>query len=218
MYLRFYRRRRARPGHHSCAGRRRPGDADALAHRRTAPYDVSDQLRDRPPRLRSPLKRLLSGQHWLFAAHVAVILFLCILILYPVLILLDLSFRDDDGALVARQLRQHLHTLRNYQAILNTILIASGTALCSVMVGTFLAWAVVRTDMPGRGLIELSSIIPFISTPLVGALAWILLASPQTGLINQAWHFVGGDDALINIYSVWAIVFVRRCTKRRSCS
>ena len=167
----------------------------------------TDALMGRPSG--RPLKARLSGQHLLFAAHIAVILFLCILILYPVLILIDQSFRDDDGALSVVNYVSTYTTLRNYQAILNTILIASGTALCSVVVGTFLAWSVVRTDMPGRRIVELASIIPFISTPLVGALAWILLASPRTGLINQAWRFVGGEGALIDIYSVWAIVFVQ---------
>jgi len=161
-----------------------------------------------PQPRRWSLQGLLSGQHWLFAAHVAVIIFLCVLILYPVAILLNLSVRDDNGALSLVNYIATYTSLRNYQAILNTILISCGTALCSVVVGTFMAWAVVRTDMPGRKIIELASIIPFISSPLIGALAWILLASPNTGLINQAWRFIGADQALINIYSVWGIVFV----------
>ena len=153
------------------------------------------------------VSRLLSGQHWLFAAHVAVILFLCVLILYPVAILIGMSFHDDNGAWSLANYISAYTTVRNGQAILNTVLIAVGTALCSVMVGTFMAWAVVRTDMPGRRMIELASVIPFISSPLIGALAWILLASPNTGLINQAWQFFAGEP-LIDIYSVWAIVFV----------
>jgi iron(III) transport system permease protein len=155
-----------------------------------------------------PLSRLLSGQYLLFCAHVAVILFLCVLILYPAAILLNLSVRDDTGALSLVHYVNAYTALRNYQAIVNTVVLASLTALVSVVIGTFLAWAVVRTDMPGRRLVELASIIPFISTPLIGALAWILLASPRTGLINQAWRFLGGEDVLINIYSLWGIIFV----------
>lgn len=139
----------------------------------------------------------------------AVILFLCVLILYPTFILLNQSIRDETGAFSFAYYVEAYTTLRIYQAILNTIIIAFGTALFSVIVGTFLAWAVVRTNMPGRQLIELASIIPFISTPLIGALAWILLASPQTGLINQVWRFLGGEDNLLRIYSVWGIIFVQ---------
>jgi iron(III) transport system permease protein len=161
------------------------------------------------PPTRWTLATVLRGQYLLFAVHVAVILFLCILILYPVAILVDLSFRDDNGALTLANYLSAYSTARNYQAILNTILIALATALASVVVGSFLAWAVVRTDMPGRRVIELAAIIPFISSPLIGALAWILLAAPRTGLINQAWQFLTGGGALIDIYSVWAIVFVQ---------
>jgi iron(III) transport system permease protein len=145
----------------------------------------------------------------LFAAHVAVILFLCVLIVYPALILLDQSVRTDDGALSTVWYVLAYTSLRNYEAILNTIIISAGTSVIAVAAGTFLAWAVVRTDMPGRRLVELASVIPFISTPLVGALAWILLASPQTGLINQAWRFFGGGGPLLNAYSLPAIIFVQ---------
>jgi iron(III) transport system permease protein len=162
-----------------------------------------------PPARRWSLAGMLRGQHLLFVAHIAVILFLCVLILYPVGILIDQSFRDDNGALTLANYISTYTSLRNYQAILNTILIASGTAFASVVVGTFLAWAVVRTDMPGRRVIEMASIIPFISSPLIGALAWILLASPNTGLINQAWRFLGGGAPLLDIYSIWAIVYVQ---------
>jgi iron(III) transport system permease protein len=149
-----------------------------------------------------------SGQYMLFGAYLAVIAFLCVLILYPALIVFNMSIRDDSGAFSLTWYVQAYTSLRNYQAILNTIIIASSAALISVLVGTFLAWAVTRTDMPGRRLVELASIVPFISTPLIGALAWILLASPQTGLINQAWRYLGGVDALLNVYSLSGIVFV----------
>jgi iron(III) transport system permease protein len=144
----------------------------------------------------------------LFAVHVAVILFLCVLIVYPALILLDQSVRAEDGSLSFVWYVTAYTNLRSYEAILNTLAIAAGTAAIAVVAGTFLAWAVVRTDMPGRRLVELAAVIPFISTPLVGALAWILLASPQTGLINQAWRALGGVAPLVNAYSLAAIIFV----------
>ena len=123
-------------------------------------------------------------------------------------IIVNQSIRNDDGGLSLDWYWLAYSNLRNYQAILNTLLIAAGSALFAIGVGTLLAWAVVRTDMPGRRLIELASIIPFISTPLVGALAWILLASPQTGLINQAWRYLGAAGSVVDIYSIWGIIFV----------
>jgi hypothetical protein len=38
-------------------------------------------------------------------------------------------------------------------------------------------------------------------TPLVGALAWSILAAPRTGFLNQLWHTVGGSGDLFNAYS-----------------
>jgi iron(III) transport system permease protein len=153
-------------------------------------------------------RRLLPPLEPLFVVHLAVIVVLCVLVLYPIAIIVNQSIRNDDGGLSLDWYLLAYSNLRNYQAILNTLVIAAGSALFAIAVGTLLAWAVVRTDMPGRQLVELASIIPFISTPLVGALAWILLASPQTGLINQAWRYLGAAGSVVDIYSIWGIIFV----------
>jgi len=144
----------------------------------------------------------------LFYVQIFLILLLCVLILYPAGILINLALRDDSGGLTLKWFVDAYSNPRNLAAIVNTVIIAVGTAAASMVAGTFLAWAVVRTDMPGRRLIEMASIIPFISTPFIGALAWVLLASPETGLINQLWNFLGGQGALFNIYSLGGIVFV----------
>ncbi|MCG8545321.1 MAG: iron ABC transporter permease [Alphaproteobacteria bacterium] len=145
----------------------------------------------------------------LFFVLLAVVLVLAVLIIYPAFLLFEGSFRDETGAYSLVWYIEAYSNPRNYEAILNTLIIAGGAALIATVFGTFLAWAVVRTDVPGRRIMEAASIIPFISTPFIGALAWILLASPQTGLINQFWRFAfGATDPLINIYGVWGIVMV----------
>ena len=97
---------------------------------------------------------------------------------------------------------------RDLSAIVNTIILATGSAVLAAVSGTLLAWAVVRTDMPGRRVVEMAAIVPFISTSFIGALAWILLGSPETGLINQFWRFLGNEEALIDIFSIEGIIFV----------
>ena len=144
----------------------------------------------------------------LFYAQWAVILLLCVMIVYPAVILLNLSIRSDSGDFSLEWYIQAYTNPRNYGAILNTAIIATGASVIAAISGTFLAWAVVRTDMPGRPFVEMASIVPFISTPFIGALAWILLGSPEVGLVNQFWRFLGGSDALINIYSISGIIFV----------
>jgi iron(III) transport system permease protein len=152
--------------------------------------------------------RQWSARDPLLYVQIAVILLLCVLIVYPAWILLDRSFRDDGGAFSLAWYVQAYTNQRNLWAILNTIIVATGSAALAAVSGTLLAWAVVRTDMPGRRLVEMASIVPFISTSFIGALAWILLGSPETGLINQFWRFLGNTDPLINIFSLEGIIFV----------
>ena len=136
------------------------------------------------------------------------ILLLLALIVYPAGILLNLSIRDGSGAFSLLWFIQAYTNPRNYEAILNTLVIGGGAAILASVAGTFLAWAVVRTDMPGRRMMEMASVVPFISTPFIGALAWILLGSPETGLVNQFWRYIGGTGSLIQIYSIEGIIFV----------
>lgn len=144
----------------------------------------------------------------LFYVQLVVIVLLCILIIYPAVIVLASSFQDESGAFTLRWYMQAYGSARNAEAIVNTIIIATGAALFATVSGTLLAWVTARTDVPGRWLIELASVVPFISTSFIGALAWILLGSPETGLVNQLWRYLGGDGAIINVYSYTGIIFV----------
>jgi iron(III) transport system permease protein len=50
--------------------------------------------------------------------------------------------------------------------------------------------------------------LPYYMTPLVGALAWSILAAPKSGFLNQLWRLVGGSGDLLNIYSIFGIAWV----------
>ena len=50
--------------------------------------------------------------------------------------------------------------------------------------------------------------------PFLGAVAWELLAAPNSGLLNQLYRFVTGGESdayLFNIYSLTGIIFVISC-------
>jgi iron(III) transport system permease protein len=166
---------------------------------------ASDSLASPLARNRS---RTFSFRDPLLYVHGLVLVVLVFLIVYPGLILLELSFRDKAGNLSFVWYQQAYANARNLASIVNTIIIAVGSAGMAAIVGTVLAWAVVRTDMPGRTFTAIASIVPFITSSFIGALAWVLLASPETGLVNQWWRALGPEGPLVNIYSVWGIVFV----------
>ncbi len=145
----------------------------------------------------------------LLVLQLLVVLTLAVLILYPAWLLLEASFRDQTGAPSLAWYIEAYTNPDNFEAIANTVVIAGGASLIATAFGTFMAWAVVRTDMPGRRIVEAASIVPFISTPFIGALAWILLASPGTGVINQVWRLITGTfTPLVDIYGLWGIVMV----------
>ena len=54
----------------------------------------------------------------------------------------------------------------------------------------------------------------FVTPPFLGAIAWELLAAPNSGLLNQFYRFVTGapqDEHLFNIYSLPGLIFVISC-------
>jgi hypothetical protein len=90
----------------------------------------------------------------------------------------------------------------------NTILVGLGTVATVFFFGFPLAWLLNRTNLPMRAfcisLIAVSVIVP----GLVKAMGWIILLSPQVGLINQFLVNVFGlKSAPFDINSIGGIAF-----------
>lgn len=62
-----------------------------------------------------------------------------------------------------------------YKPLLNTLQISLGLSLLALAIGGTLAWLVVRTDLPWKGLISNAAIIPYVMPSWTLALAWITL-------------------------------------------
>ena len=145
---------------------------------------------------------------WLFA------LVLVALILLPMSWLAVFSFTDK-----ARH-----PTLQNFvtlfsdpdflDPLLTTAIIAFSSAAICCVVAAPISWLVSRTDMPGRQTIRALVTASFVTPPFLGAVAWELLAAPNSGLLNQLYRHVTGaesDSYLFNIYSLPGIIFVISC-------
>jgi iron(III) transport system permease protein len=74
---------------------------------------------------------------------------------------------------------------RFYQAARNTIVCGLGATVISGALGLGLAWVVSRTDMPGRRWFEIFNLVPFFLSPYVGAISWVYLAAPYSGLLSR---------------------------------
>ncbi len=154
----------------------------------------------------------VSGSRWLEiglpAAGVAIGIAL-ILVPFLATLVRSLLFWDDAGASLS------LHNFavlfgdpHFYQALGNTVLAGAGAAVASCALGLALAWIVARTDLPGRGTFELLNLVPFFLSPYVGAVSWIYLAAPNSGLIQNLLRPLGISLDFINIYSIGGVIWV----------
>ena len=135
-----------------------------------------------------------------------VILFLSIAILVivvavPVLLILFNAFWVN-GEFNVRDVYKTLMEPQTYQALMNSLIIASCTTIGSTIVGTFFAWLVTRTDLPYKGFMKAMFLVPFMLPSFIGALAWKMLLSPNAGFINTFFmNNFGFTGPIFNIYS-----------------
>lgn len=93
-----------------------------------------------------------------------------------------------------------------WRVFMNTLYVATATTVLATALGTLLALAVARTDLPGRGGFQGALVLPYLVPPFIGAMAWLYVLGP-TGLVNQAWMALSGSaDPLIGIYGSGGIV------------
>lgn len=94
-----------------------------------------------------------------------------------------------------------------WEALLNTIVISVGTAVLATVIGTVLAWVLVRTDTVGGPILEKVCQIPIFVPPFIGAIAWTLLAAPNMGIINKTLAMLG-TDFTFDVYTLPGMIWV----------
>ena len=150
---------------------------------------------------------------WLWSTFLFVIL--GGLVIYPMVMLVIGAFtiveRNDARVEVSRfSLGNFVDTLTNPkvgEAVFNSVIVCGGATVLSVMLGLVFSWIVVRTNTPARRFIGEASKIPLFIPPLVASVAWSILGSPETGLLNILLHKVG-IPLTINLYSRYGLIAV----------
>src|SRR3954470_3501580 len=134
-----------------------------------------------------------------------------LLVLYPVAFLLQAALNTGDPEArppTAYGLDNFAGLLQYPQIILNTLTVSLAATVMALVLGFLMAWIITRTNVPGRRLFEQMMVVPYYLTPLLGALAWSLLGTPESGFINQAWRALGGTDYLLDINTAAGIAWV----------
>lgn len=89
----------------------------------------------------------------------------------------------------------------------NTLVVCTGGTIIAVVVGLFFSWVTARTNTPFARAIEATSIMPLLIPPLVAGVAWSILGSPQTGLLNVLLSGLG-LPIKVNFYTPLGIIVI----------
>ena len=170
--------------------------------------EVTDIVGQGIVRDRRALLKLPSSQD---TVSVLVMVFCGVLVLYPMVYLVVLSVNVGDSQTFPPDeygIEHYRDLFESWRVIANTAFVACIATVLAILIGFLAAWALTRTQLPGVAWLERLMQLPYYMTPLVGALAWSILAAPRTGFLNQLWHTVGGSGDLFNAYSPWGIAWV----------
>ncbi len=156
-------------------------------------------------RPQSRLSRLLTLESLVMGGAIFALFVLVILPLF----FLFIGSIWSDGAFTLEFFREALSGRLYLQALINSLVLGAWTGLFSLLLGLPLAWAVARTNVPGKGLITLTANLSYLSPPFLTAIAFVNLFGTNAGLINVFFRDVVGLPWLgFNIFSMPGLVLV----------
>lgn len=130
---------------------------------------------------------------------------LVIFVAWPVLLILFNAFFVY-GSFNSHDFYAVLTEPETFQALINSLIIASMTTIGSTIVGTFFAWLVTRTDLPYKNFMKSLFLVPFMLPSFIGTLAWKMLLSPNSGYINKFFiETFGFSGSVFDIYTYHGI-------------
>lgn len=135
------------------------------------------------------------------------------LVVYPLFMLLFGSFKGgppgDAAPFTLRGYVDAYTSAETYRTLWTTFWLGAVRVALAMSLAIFLAWVVTRTDTPWRKGLEVLIWVQFFMPYQALVIAWTILASPQSGLINQAimkvFHM---GNAPLDIYSYGGIIWV----------
>ena len=136
----------------------------------------------------------------------------CVVLLLGYLALVPLGFLVwktfvKDGSLTLENFREAYSVVGLGEMALNSLSFATGATALAVVIGTGLAYLVVRTNLPARRLVAALTLVQLLIPGVLYTISWILLASPRVGVMNRALESAGAPGGL-NIFSLEGMVFV----------
>ena len=86
----------------------------------------------------------------------------------------------------------------------NTLILGAGVATGCVLIGGFLAWLIVLTDVPGRKVLGLLATLPFMIPSFAAALAWSALFRNER--LGGSLGFFAANGVPVPDWIAWGII------------
>ncbi len=136
----------------------------------------------------------------------------------PIIMLIMSSLREGNfitpGAFTLGNYRTVYLSPMTYPALLNTLIYAAAVSFISLVMATIFAWLVERTDMPGSDWAWTMMLLPLAMPGILRSMAWILLLSPRSGIINVYLRDflnlfgLGLTEGPFNIFTLTGMIFI----------
>jgi iron(III) transport system permease protein len=138
---------------------------------------------------------------------------LAVLVVVPIIAMIYGAFSDGPigtaGGLTFAAVERAYTSEVYLKSLASTVLLSVVVGLLSTVAGGVIAWLLSRTNMRMRRFFEFTVIAPLFLSPLVGAVAWVILASPNSGMLNvNLRHLFGANFTLFNVLSMPGLIWV----------
>ena len=149
------------------------------------------------------LRRLLSARN-------LIVLFVAVAIAYLALVPLGFLLWQTfvrSGHLSVSAFRTAYSAVGLGTMLLNSFVFSFGSTVFALVIGTALAYLLVRTDVPGKSLMYAASVVPLIMPGILHSISWTFLLDPHNGIVNTYFIQKLGFHAF-NVYSLPGMIFI----------
>ena len=157
---------------------------------------------------------MIGEKSWIVDFKWIIILLIVDFLLYfqlmPLVYLIIKAFFPDGTFSLETFKRLYTYSL-NLEALKNTLIAAGATMVLGTLIAFPLAWLVGRTNLYGKKFFRSLFVLTYMVPPYVGAMAWLRLANPNVGTINQwlrAIFNLADTPGPLNIYSLPGLIWV----------
>jgi iron(III) transport system permease protein len=145
---------------------------------------------------------------------VLVVLLLAVLVFLPTALVFVRAVSEDPrdalSTFTLDALKDSYGSWEIWRVLGETMAMSLACGVIATAIGGALAWVLARTDVPLRRFFELVVIAPLFLSPFIGALAFLELGAPRTGLLNQLARDIGAPGWVsINVMTFqWLIIIL----------